>query len=335
MKVLLTRPVIRYNSLNFSEDYPMNVFTDNSLSIGNTPLVQLNKLTRGLRASICVKVEGRNPSYSVKCRTAASMVWEAERSGALKPGMEVVEPTSGNTGIALAMVCAARGYAVKLTMPESMSLERRRVLAAMGAQLVLTPAESGMAGAMQKAQELLSEAPERFYMPNQFSNPANPLIHERTTGPEIWSQTAGQVAAVVAGVGTGGTIVGIGRYFKSIGAGVRMIAVEPSESPLLFQHKAGAPLTPSAHGIQGIGANFIPQVVDFSVIDQIVGVPTQEAMEIARLLASKEGLLSGISSGAAVAAALRLASDDAYAGKRIVVILPDAGERYLSTALFA
>ncbi|MEI7899205.1 MAG: cysteine synthase A [bacterium] len=313
----------------------MPIFTDNSLSIGNTPLIQLNKLTRGLHATIAVKVEGRNPSYSVKCRTAASMVWEAERSGALKPGMTIVEPTSGNTGIALAMVGAARGYAVMLTMPESMSLERRRVLAAMGAQLVLTPAESGMAGTVTKAQEILNEAPNRFYMPNQFSNPANPLIHERTTGPEIWSQTHGQVAAVVAGVGTGGTVVGIGRYFRSVGAGVKMIAVEPAESPLLSQHKSGVPLTPSAHGIQGIGANFIPQVVDFSVIGQIMGIQTQEAMDIARRLARDEGIFSGISSGAAVAAALRLATEEAYAGKLIVAILPDAGERYLSTPLFA
>ena len=312
----------------------MTVFSDNSLSIGNTPLVLLNRLTRDLHAKIAVKVEGRNPSYSVKCRTASSMVWEAERSGFLKPGMTIVEPTSGNTGIALAMVGAARGYAVTLTMPESMSLERRRVLAAMGAQLVLTPAETGMAGAVQKAQALLNESPDRFYMPNQFSNPANPLIHERTTGPEIWSQTDGQVAAVVAGVGTGGTIVGTGRYFKTVQAGVKMIAVEPAESPLLSQQKSGKPLTPSAHGIQGIGANFIPQVVDFSVIDQILSVQTLEAVDIARRLAREEGIFSGISSGAAVAAALRLAQEADYAGKLIVAILPDTGERYLSTSLF-
>ena len=313
----------------------MNVFTDNALSIGNTPLIQLNKLTHGLRARVVVKVEGRNPSYSVKCRTAASMVWEAERTGSLKHGMTIIEPTSGNTGIALAMVGAARGYSVLLTMPESMSLERRRVLAAMGAQLVLTSAETGMAGAVQKAHDLVKKDPGHLYMPNQFANPANPLIHERTTGPEIWSQTEGQVAAVVAGVGTGGTIVGCGRYFRSVNSGVRMIAVEPAESPLLSQYKAGLPLTPSSHGIQGIGANFIPQVVDLSVINQIVGVPTQEAMDIARHLACDEGIFSGISSGAAVAAALRLATEDAYAGKLIVAILPDAGERYLSTSLFA
>ncbi len=313
----------------------MNVFTDNTFSIGNTPLVRINKMAHGATATVIVKVEGRNPSYSVKCRTAASMVWEAERDGTLKPGMTIVEPTSGNTGIALAMTGAARGYPVILTMPESMSIERRRVLAALGAQLVLTPAASGMAGAVQKAQEFVTEAHDRFFMPNQFSNPANPLIHERTTGPEIWSQTDGQVAAVVAGVGTGGTIVGTGRYFKMIGASVKMVAVEPAESPLLTQRKAGLPLTPSVHGIQGIGANFIPQVVDFSLIDRIIPVASQEAIETARRLASEEGILSGISSGAAVVAALRLASEKEYAGKLIVAILPDTGERYLSTALFA
>lgn len=313
----------------------MNVFSDNSYSIGNTPLVKLNALARGLAATVAVKVEGRNPAYSVKCRTASSMVWEAERDGTLKPGMAIVEPTSGNTGIALAMVGAARGYPVTLTMPESMSIERRRVLAALGAQLVLTPAASGMAGAVQKAQEMLSESPERFYMPNQFSNPANPLIHERTTGPEIWAQTDGTVAAVVAGVGTGGTIVGTGRYFKRIGAHVQMVAVEPAESQLLTQRKNGQPLAPAAHGIQGIGANFIPQVVDFSAIDQILAVGTQEAIDTARRLACEEGILSGISSGAAVVAALRLAAEPAYAGKLIVAILPDSGERYLSTTLFS
>ncbi len=312
----------------------MTFFTDNSLSIGNTPLVRLNSLTKGLRATVLAKVEGRNPSYSVKCRTASSMVWEAEQDGTLRAGMEIVEPTSGNTGIALAMVGAARGYPVTLTMPESMSLERRRVLAALGANLVLTPAASGMAGAVQKAQELLDETPGRFFMPNQFANPANPLIHERTTGPEIWAQTDGHVAAVVAGVGTGGTVVGIGRYFKNIGASVRMVAVEPAESPLLSQRMAGRPLAPSVHGIQGIGANFIPQVVDFSLIDRIEAVETYLALETSRRLSREEGLLSGISCGAAVAAALRLAAEEAYAGKLIVAILPDTGERYLSTALF-
>ncbi|MDX9866908.1 MAG: cysteine synthase A [Kiritimatiellia bacterium] len=313
----------------------MSYFTDNSLSIGNTPLVRLHTLTQGLRATVLAKVEGRNPSYSVKCRTASSMVWEAERDGLLKPGMGIVEPTSGNTGIALAMVGAARHYPVTLTMPESMSMERRRILAALGARLDLTPAAAGMAGAVQRAQELFSESAGRLFLPNQFANPANPLIHERTTGPEIWSQTDGRVAAVIAGVGTGGTLVGTGRYFRNIGAEVSMVAVEPAESPLLTQRAAGAPLNPSAHGIQGIGANFIPQIVDFSLIGRIETVTTQEAMETARRLACEEGIFSGISSGAAVAAALRLAADEAFAGKQLVVILPDTGERYLSTPLFA
>ncbi len=313
----------------------MTVFDDNSLTIGNTPLVRLNRLTLGLGATVAVKVEGRNPAYSVKCRTAASMVWEAERDGTLKPGMEIVEPTSGNTGIALAMVAAARGYTVTLTMPESMSIERRRVLAALGANLMLTPASEGMAGAVQRAKEVMRESPGRFFMPDQFSNPANPLIHERTTGPEIWAQTGGRVAAVVAGVGTGGTIVGTGRAFRNLDAKVQMVAVEPAESPLLSQRKAGGALAPAAHGIQGIGANFIPQVVDFSVIDRVESVGTVEAIEMSRRLAREEGLLSGISCGAAVAAALRLAAEEAFAGRMIVAILPDSGERYLSTPLFA
>ena len=312
----------------------MAIFDDNSLTIGNTPLVRLNRLACGLGATVAVKIEGRNPAYSIKCRTAASMVWEAERDGTLKPGMGIVEPTSGNTGIALAMVAAARGYTVTLTMPESMSLERRRVLAALGADLVLTPAAAGMAGAVQRAEEMARESPGRFFMPDQFSNPANPLIHERTTGPEIWAQTDGEVAAVVASVGTGGTVVGIGRAFKNLGATVQMVAVEPAESPLLTQHKAGDALMPAPHGIQGIGANFIPQVIDFSVIDRIETVGTDEAFEVSRRLAREEGVLSGISCGAAVAAALRLAAEDAFAGRLIVAILPDSGERYLSTSLF-
>ena len=312
----------------------MAIFDDNSLTIGNTPLVRLNRLACGLGATVAVKIEGRNPAYSIKCRTAASMVWEAERDGTLKPGMGIVEPTSGNTGIALAMVAAARGYTVTLTMPESMSLERRRVLAALGADLVLTPAAAGMAGAVQRAEEMARESPERFFLPDQFSNPANPLIHERTTGPEIWAQTDGKVAAVVASVGTGGTVVGIGRAFKNLGATVQMVAVEPTESPLLTQYKAGDALRPAPHGIQGIGANFIPKVVDFSVIDRIETVGTDEAFEVSRRLAREEGVLSGISCGAAVAAALRLAAEDAFVGRLIVAILPDSGERYLSTSLF-
>ena len=312
----------------------MAIFDDNSLTIGNTPLVRLNRLARGLGATVAVKIEGRNPAYSIKCRTAASMVWEAERDGRLTPGMGIVEPTSGNTGIALAMVAAARGYTATLTMPESMSLERRRVLAALGADLVLTPAAAGMAGAVQRAEEMARESPERFFLPDQFSNPANPLIHERTTGPEIWAQTDGKVAAVVASVGTGGTVVGIGRAFKNLGATVQMVAVEPTESPLLTQYKAGDALRPAPHGIQGIGANFIPKVVDFSVIDRIETVGTDEALEVSRRLAREEGVRSGISCGAAVAAALRLAAEDAFAGRLIVAILPDSGERYLSTSLF-
>ena len=312
----------------------MAIFDDNSLTIGNTPLVRLNRLARGLGATVAVKIEGRNPAYSIKCRTAASMVWEAERDGRLTPGMGIVEPTSGNTGIALAMVAAARGYTATLTMPESMSLERRRVLAALGADLVLTPAAAGMAGAVQRAEEMARESPERFFLPDQFSNPANPLIHERTTGPEIWAQTDGKVAAVVASVGTGGTVVGIGRAFKNLGATVQMVAVEPTESPLLTQYKAGDALRPAPHGIQGSGANFIPKVVDFSVIDRIETVGTDEAFEVSRRLAREEGVLSGISCGAAVAAALRLAAEDAFAGRLIVAILPDSGERYLSTSLF-
>lgn len=313
----------------------MNIFNDNASSIGNTPLIRLNRLTRVSRARILVKVEGRNPSYSVKCRTAASMVWEAERSGALKPGMTIIESTSGNTGIALAMVGAARGYRVVLTMPESMSVERRRVLAALGAELVLTPAGEGMAGALQKARAMREEDARRFYMPDQFSNPANPLIHQRTTGPEIWAQTDGNVAAVVACVGTGGTVVGIGRYFHGAGASAQIVAVEPKESPLLAQKKAGVPASPGTHGIQGIGANFVPAVFDFSAVDRIESASTEEALETARRLSREEGVLSGISSGAAVAVALRLASEEAFNGRTIVAILPDSGERYLSTSLFA
>lgn len=313
------------------------IYDDIIQTIGNTPLVRLNRTAaqHGAKAEILLKLEFFNPLSSVKDRIGAALIDDAFNSGRINQDSVLIEPTSGNTGIALAMTGAARGYPVILTMPESMSIERRRVLAALGAQLVLTPAASGMAGAVQKAQEFVTEAHDRFFMPNQFSNPANPLIHERTTGPEIWSQTDGQVAAVVAGVGTGGTIVGTGRYFKMIGASVKMVAVEPAESPLLTQRKAGLPLTPSVHGIQGIGANFIPQVVDFSLIDRIIPVASQEAIETARRLASEEGILSGISSGAAVVAALRLASEKEYAGKLIVAILPDTGERYLSTALFA
>ena len=307
---------------------------DNILdTIGNTPIVKLQRIAPK-HVTLYAKVESFNPGGSVKDRLALAIVLDAEAKGLLKPGDTIVEATSGNTGVALAMVAAARGYTATLTMPESMSLERRRVLAALGADLVLTPASAGMAGAVQRAEEMARESPGRFFMPDQFSNPANPLIHERTTGPEIWAQTDGKVAAVVASVGTGGTVVGIGRAFKNLGATVQMVAVEPTESPLLTQYKAGDALRPAPHGIQGIGANFIPKVVDFSVIDRIETVGTDEAFEVSRRLAREEGVLSGISCGAAVAAALRLAAEDAFAGRLIVAILPDSGERYLSTSLF-
>jgi len=312
----------------------MNIYTDNTYSIGNTPLVRLSKLAKGLKADVVCKVEGRNPAYSVKCRTAASIVWEAEKSGDLKPGMTIIEGTSGNTGIALSMCGAARGYKVALAMPESMSIERRKILKALGAELVLTTASDGMSGAVNKAAEMFADNPEKYFLADQFANPSNPLIHFETTGPEIWEATEGTVDVVVAGVGTGGTIVGIGRYFQSIEAGVTMVAVEPEESPILSQARDGLPITPAGHGIQGIGANFIPDIIDFSVIDRIESCSTDEAMEVSRKLSSVEGMLSGISCGAAAAVALRLAAMDEFEGKRIVAILPDSGERYLSTALF-
>lgn len=312
----------------------MNICSDNTYSIGNTPLVSLNKLAQGLKATVLGKVEGRNPSYSVKCRTAASIVWEAEKAGDLKPGMTILEGTSGNTGIALSMCGAARGYKVALTMPDSMSMERRNVLKALGAELILTPAAEGMAGAVSKAEQMRAEHPDKYFLADQFANPANPLIHFETTGPEIWEDTEGTVDLVVAGVGTGGTIVGVGQYFQSIEAGVTMVAVEPAESPLLSQAIAGEPLAPGPHGIQGLGANFIPAIIDFSVIDRVETCTTELALATSRRLAKEAGLLSGISCGAAAAVALRLAALDEFAGKTIVVILPDSGERYLSTKLF-
>ena len=312
-----------------------NYFADNSLSIGHTPLVKLNHLTQGLGATVLAKVEGRNPSYSVKCRIGAAMVWDAEKRGLLKPGKTIVEPTSGNTGIALAFVGAARGYKVLLTMPETMSLERRRVLAAFGAELVLTEGPLGMKGAIAKAEELLAANPEDYFMPQQFKNPANPAIHEQTTGPEIWEATAGQIDVLVSGVGTGGTITGVSRYLKHTrGKQILSVAVEPQESPIISQRLAGQELKPAPHKIQGIGAGFIPEVLDLTIVDQVEQVSSTEAVEIARRLAREEGILSGISSGAAVAAALRLAGQPELKGKTIVVVLPDAGERYLSTVLF-
>jgi cysteine synthase A len=311
------------------------IYTDNSQSIGNTPLVRLNRVTGNARATVLAKVEGRNPSFSVKCRIGANMVWDAEQKGLLKPGVEIIEPTSGNTGIALAYVAAARGYRLTLAMPETMSLERRRVLAALGANLILTPGSEGMKGAIRRAEELAASDPERYFLPQQFNNPANPAIHEKTTGPEIWNDTDGAVDILVAGVGTGGTISGVSKYIKQgRGKQILSVAVEPSESPVISQHLAGLPIAPSPHKIQGIGAGFIPANLDLSLVDQVEQVESAEAIEFARRLASEEGLLVGISSGAAAAAAVRLANQEQFAGKTIVVILPDAAERYLSTALF-
>ncbi len=311
------------------------MYTDNSQSIGNTPLVRLNRVTEGARATVLGKVEGRNPSYSVKCRVGASMVWDAERRGVLRPGVEIVEPTSGNTGIALAYVAAARGYALTLVMPETMSLERRRVLAAFGANLVLTPGAEGMQGAIARAEAMAAADPGRFFLPQQFKNPANPAIHEKTTGPEIWNDTDGTVDAVVASVGTGGTITGISRYLKNTrGRKIVSVAVEPAESPVITQTLEGKAPTPAPHNIQGIGAGFIPDTLDLSLIDRVERVSSAEAILFARRLAREEGLLSGISCGAAAAAAVSLARAPEFAGKTIVVILPDAGERYLSTVLF-
>ena len=309
-------------------------FADNSLSIGKTPLVRLNKIAGG-EATVLAKVEGRNPAYSVKCRIGASMVWDAEERGALKPGMEILEPTSGNTGIALAFVGAARGYKVNLTMPDTMSIERRRVLKAFGAELVLTPGEKGMTGAINKAEEMLAGEPDRFFMPQQFKNPANPAIHEQTTGPEIWEVVDGKIDVLVAGVGTGGTITGLSRYLKKTqGREVVSVAVEPEDSPVITQTLEGREQQPGPHKIQGIGAGFIPDVLDLSLIDRVERVGNEEAMTFARRLALEEGLLCGISCGAAAAVAARLAKAAEFAGKTIVVVLPDSGERYLSTPLF-
>ena len=311
------------------------IFSDNAQSIGHTPLVRLNRVTDGARATVLAKVEGRNPAYSIKCRIGAAMVWDAEKKGLLKPGSVIVEPTSGNTGIALAYVAAARGYKLTLTMPDTMSIERRKVLAAFGADLVLTPGSEGMKGAIKKAEEITASDPGKYYMPQQFKNPANPAIHETTTGPEIWDDTEGQVDILVAGVGTGGTITGISRYFEKVkGKALFSVAVEPKESPVISQKLAGQELKPGPHKIQGIGAGFIPDTLDLSIIDRVELVESAEAIEFARRLTREEGLLSGISCGAAAAAAVRLAKQSEFAGKTIVVILPDAGERYLSTVLF-
>ena len=313
----------------------MPIYSDNSQSIGKTPLVKLNRVTAGCGATVLVKIEGRNPAYSVKCRIGAAMIWDAEKRGVLKAGVEIVEPTSGNTGIALAFVAAARGYALTLTMPDTMSLERRRVLAMLGAKLVLTPGAEGMKGAVNKAAEIAASDPVRYFMPQQFSNPANPAIHEATTGPEIWADTEGNIDAFVAGVGTGGTITGVSRFMKKTkGKAIVSVAVEPAASPLITQKRSGQELKPAGHKIQGIGANFIPDNLDLSLIDRVETVTNEEAVEMAKRLAKEEGILCGISCGAAVVGALRIARLPEFAGKTIVTVLPDAGERYLSTMLF-
>ncbi len=310
-------------------------FNDNSQSIGHTPLVRLNRITDGAPATVLAKIEGRNPGYSVKCRIGAAMVEDAERRGLLGPGKELVEPTSGNTGIALAFVAAARGMPLTLTMPETMSLERRKLLLAYGARLVLTEGARGMKGSIEKAEEIVASDPGRYVLLQQFKNPANPAIHEQTTGPEIWNDTDGAVDIFVAGVGTGGTITGVSRYLKKTrGKAIVAVAVEPSASPVLTQQRAGEPLQPAPHKIQGIGAGFIPENVDLSLVDEIEQVSNEEAILYAHRLAREEGIISGISCGAAVAAAVRQAKRPENAGKTIVVILPDSGERYLSTILF-
>jgi len=312
-----------------------NRFENLSLSIGNTPLVRLTRVTGNAKAAVYAKLEVRNPAYSVKDRIGTAMILDAEERGVLKTGVEIVEPTSGNTGIALASVAAARGYKLTLTMPETMSIERRRVLAALGATLVLTPGAEGMKGAIRKAEEIAASDPAKYFLPQQFKNPANPAIHEKTTGPEIWEATEGAVDVLVSGVGTGGTISGASHYFKRVAKKpILAVAVEPEESPVITQTLSGLPVKPGPHKIQGIGAGFIPDTLDIKVIDRVERVTSAEAIAFAQRLSKEEGLLVGISSGAAAFAAVRLAQDEAFAGKTIVVVLPDGGERYLSTALF-
>ena len=309
-------------------------FADNSLSIGNTPLVKINRMAQGLKTTILGKIEGRNPAYSVKCRIGANMIWRAEREGVLKPGMELIEPTSGNTGIALAYVAAARGYKLNVTMPETMSIERRKVLSILGANIILTPGAKGMKGAIEEAGRIAASQPNTF-MPQQFKNPANPEIHFKTTGPEIWEQTDGGIDVLVSGVGTGGTISGVSRYIKhERKKKIVSVAVEPAESPVITQHLAGQEIKPGPHKIQGIGAGFIPETLDLSVVDRVEQVTSEEAIEHARRLAREEGILAGVSCGAAIAVALRLAKSGEFNGKTIVTILPDSGERYLTGPLF-
>ncbi|MCC4263197.1 cysteine synthase A [Oceanimonas baumannii] len=308
------------------------IFEDNSLTIGRTPLVKLNRVSQG---RVFAKVESRNPSFSVKCRIGANMIWDAEKRGELVDGKELIEPTSGNTGIALAFVAASRGYAITLTMPNTMSLERRQLLKALGAKLVLTDGAKGMKGAIEKAMELKESQPEKYVLLQQFNNPANPEIHEKTTGPEIWEDTDGEVDVFVAGVGTGGTLTGVSRYIKNTkGKAITTVAVEPVESPVIAQALAGEEIKPGPHKIQGIGAGFIPGNLDLSLIDRVEQISSEDAIDMARRLMKDEGILAGISSGAAVVAANRIAELPEFAGKNIVVILPSSGERYLSTALF-
>ncbi len=310
-------------------------FADNSLSIGRTPLVRLNRVTDGAQAIVLAKIEGRNPAYSVKCRIGANMIWDAEKRGILKPGKELIEPTSGNTGIALAFVAAARGYPITLTMPETMSIERRKVLKALGANLVLTEGSKGMKGSIEAAEQRVAADPGRYVLLQQFKNPANPEIHFKTTGPEIWDDTEGAVDVFVSGVGTGGTLTGVARYFKNEKKkNVLSVAVEPTHSPVITQTLNKEALKPGPHKIQGIGAGFIPDTLDLSIIDRVEKVTNDESLEMARRLAKEEGILCGISCGAAVAAAVRLAKLPEFAGKTIVTVLPDGAERYLSTVLF-
>ena len=316
------------------ENLAIAVYSDNAESIGNTPLIRINRVIQS-KATVLAKIESRNPAFSVKDRVGAALIHDAELKGTLKKGMHIIEPTSGNTGIALAYVAAAKGYEITLTMPASMSIERRKVLKALGANLILTDASKGMKGAVEEAVRLATQNPEKYYLPQQFENPANPAIHEVTTGPEIWEATQGQVDILVAGVGTGGTITGISRFFeKKMGKSIYSVAVEPAASPIISQAKRGEALTPASHKIQGIGANFIPENLDLDLVDEVIGIENEEAIEWARKIATQEGIFVGISCGAAMAAAEKIAQRPENEGKNIVVILPDGGERYLSSVLF-